>query len=230
MESGAFSYSGRDNLEAMRLAVRYNAFLIDLLEGQARPGDRILDFGAGLGLFAQALRERGHCVSCLEVDADLARRLAGRGFAAVRSPEELADGSIDYLYSLNVLEHIDDEVAALSAMIPKLRSGARCLVYVPAFAVLYSAMDRLVGHHRRYTAGTLRAVLEKAGLAVERVEYADSLGFPASLAYRMLGGSGVLQPTSVAAYDRFVFPASRALDRLLRRWIGKNVFAVARKP
>ncbi|MCM5572095.1 class I SAM-dependent methyltransferase [Burkholderiaceae bacterium FT117] len=229
VDSGGFSYSGRDNLEAMRLAVRYNAFLVDLIGAHAAPVDRILDFGAGLGLFAEALRARGHQVSCLEVDDELARGLADRGFRAVRSPDELADSSIDYLYSLNVLEHIDDEVAALSALMPKLRRGARCLIYVPAFPILYSAMDRLVGHHRRYTAGSLRAALEGAGLSVERVEYADCLGFPASLAYRMLGGDGTLSPASVVAYDRWAFPASRAIDRLTRRWFGKNVFAVARK-
>lgn len=230
MAETRFSYSGKDNLEAMRLATRYNAFLVGLIERHARPNDRILDFGAGLGLFAQALRERGHRVSCLEADADLKNRLAEHDFHAVRLPSELADDSIDYLYSLNVLEHIDDDVAALSALIPKLKTGARLLIYVPAFPVLFSAMDRLVGHHRRYTAGSLRGLLEKVGLHVERIEYADSLGFPASLAYRILGGSGVLEASSVVTYDRWIFPLSRKIDRVTRRLVGKNVFAIARKP
>jgi len=229
MTADAFSYSGKDNLEAMRLAERYNAFLVDLVERNAPRGGRILDFGAGLGLFADALRDRGHHVSCLEVDPELANRLGARGFRAVRSPGELDDDSIDYVYSLNVLEHIDDDVAALSALVPKLRSGGRCFVYVPAFPVLFSAMDRLVGHHRRYTATALARVLGGAGLRIEQVEYADSLGFPASLAYRIVGGSGTLNPGSVVAYDRWVFPASRALDRVTRRWFGKNVYALATK-
>lgn len=230
MTADAFSYSGKDNLEAMRLAERYNAFLADLIEREAPRDGRILDFGAGLGLFAGMLRERGHRVSCLEVDPELAQGLARQGFETVRSPGEIADASVDFLYSLNVLEHIDDDVAAMTALVSKLRHGARCLVYVPAFPVLFSAMDRLVGHHRRYTAATLARVLESAGLRVGRIEYADSLGFPASLAYRIAGGSGVLDPSSVRAYDRWIFPASRALDRVTRRWFGKNVFAVAARP
>lgn len=230
MAETRFSYSGKDNLEAMRLATRYNAFLVGLIERHALPDDRILDFGAGLGLFAQALRDRGHRVSCLEADADLKNRLTEQDFEAVQFPSELADDSVDYLYSLNVLEHIDDDVAALTALIPKLRAGARLLVYVPAFPVLFSAMDRLVGHHRRYTSGSLRGLLEKVGLQVERIEYADSLGFPASLAYRLLGGSGVLDASSVVTYDRWMFPLRRRIDRLTRRFVGKNVFAVARKP
>ena len=230
MTADAFSYSGKDNLEAMRLAERYNAFLVDLVERNAPRGGHILDFGAGLGLFADALRDRGHRVSCLEVDPELATELQGRGFHAVRSPSELDDESIDYVYSLNVLEHIDDDVTALSTLVPKLRSGGRCFIYVPAFPVLYSAMDRLVGHHRRYTAASLARALDRVGLRVERAEYADSLGFPASLAYRFVGGSGTLNPGSVVAYDRWVFPVSRILDRITHRWFGKNVHALATKP
>lgn len=225
-----FSYSGRDNLEAMRVADRYNAFLVDLVDKNARPADRMLDFGAGLGIFAEALRDKGHDVACLEVDGALRERLANRGFVAIESPAGLADDSLDYVYSLNVLEHIDDDVAALKALAPKLRRGGRCMIYVPAFPLLFSAMDRQVGHHRRYTSASLRDALQAAGFAVQRLEYADSLGFFASLAYRILGGSGVLDPRSVRTYDRWIFPLSRALDRLTNRWIGKNVFAVATRP
>lgn len=230
MTEDAFRYSGKDNLDAMRLATRYNAFLLAQIERYAPRDGRILDFGAGIGLFAGMLRDRGYRVSCLEVDPELAHGLEQQGFDTVRSPGELADASIDFLYSLNVLEHIDDDVAALTALAPKLRSGGRCLFYVPAFPVLFSAMDRLVGHHRRYTAASLTRSLESAGLRVGRVEYADSLGFPASLAYRIVGGSGVLNPSSVGSYDRWVFPASRALDHITRRWFGKNVLAVAHRP
>lgn len=225
-----FAYSGRDNLEAMRVADRYNAFLVDLVERGALTGDHMLDFGAGIGTFAEALRDRGHDVACLEVDGALREQLASRGFVAIESPADVADASIDYVYSLNVLEHIDDDVAALKALAPKLRDGGRCLIYVPAFPLLFSEMDRQVGHHRRYTSASLRDTLQAAGFEVQRLEYADSLGFFASLAYRILGGSGVLDPRSVQTYDRWIFPLSRALDRLTSRWIGKNLFAVATRP
>jgi SAM-dependent methyltransferase len=225
-----FNYSGKDNLDAMRLARRYNRFLLGLIEEQAAPGDRMLDFGAGLGLFADMLRDRGHDVSCLEVDPDLACALRARGYSCVRAPGEIEDGSIDCVYSLNVLEHIDDDRAAIAALLPKIRPGGRILAYVPAHPILFSNMDRLVGHHRRYTAATLARVLADNGLRVDRIEYVDSLGFPASLAYRLLGGDGTLNPASVATYDRWVFPASRILDRVLNRWLGKNVFAVATRP
>ncbi len=185
------------------------------IERYAPRDGRILDFGAGIGLFADMLRDRDYRVSCLEVDPEMAHGLEQQGFETVRSLGELADASIDFLYSLNVLEHIDDDVAALPALAPKLRSGGRCLFYVPAFLVLFSAMDRLVGHHRRYTAASLTRSVESAGLRVGRVEYADSLGFPASLAYRIVGGDGVLNPSSVGATTAGFFPpAARSITSL----------------
>ena len=64
MSTDTFTYSGQDNLEAMRAAVRYNAFLADLIARHARPGERLLDFGAGLGTFADLLRAREEGQRC----------------------------------------------------------------------------------------------------------------------------------------------------------------------
>lgn len=226
--NGAFAYSGKDNLEAMRHATQYNAFLADLVARETRRGQRVLDFGAGLGVFAEALRARGANVACIEVDPVLSASLASRGFDCFGSPAELPDESFDFVYSLNVLEHIDDDVAALTALRPKLHPAGRCLIYVPAFPVLFGNMDRLVGHHRRYTRSSLVRVLTQAGFETTHVEYVDSLGFAASLAHRAIGASGTISPQAVSAYDRWVFPASRILDRLAKDWVGKNVFALAR--
>jgi hypothetical protein len=58
-------------------------------------------------------------------------------------------------------------------------------------------------------------------------EYVYSLGFVASLAYRLLGRIGELEPSAVAWYDRRVFPISRVLDRLTARWFGENLLLEA---
>jgi SAM-dependent methyltransferase len=149
---------------------------------------------------------------------------------AITDLDAVPDGSVEYIYSLNVLEHIADDAAALQLLARKLAPGGRLFVYVPAFQLLYSAMDRKVGHHRRYRRTPLVAMIERAGLRVSRSRYADSLGFIATLAYRAVGSrSGDLDRRSIATFDRFVFPASRIVDRALDRVLGKNVYAVAVK-
>lgn len=230
VNSGTFTYSGRDNLVAMSQAHRYNDFLQGLILRHAPAGGSWLDFGAGAGQFAIPLKKAGHAVMALEVDTALARSIARQGVPTFNSLDEVPDGSVDYVYSLNVLEHISDDASALGLLQRKLRPGGKLLVYVPAFQALYSSMDELVGHYRRYRGSGLRTMVEQAGFEVESVAYADVIGYLASLVYKCLPGrDGTITPGSVALYDRWIFPLSRGLDRVAWRWLGKNVYVVARK-
>jgi hypothetical protein len=97
--------------------------------------------------------------------------------------------------------------------------------------LLYSAMDRRVGHLRRYRKAPLAQLVARAGLAVDDVRHADSLGFLAAAAFRALGpGSGELDPRALRLYDRWLFPLSRLLDRALSPLAGKNLILLAHRP
>jgi hypothetical protein len=92
-------------------------------------------------------------------------------------------------------------------------------------------MDRAIGHHRRYTSRGLVARLRAAGFEVESSRYHDCLGYAAALAYKLVGNRrGRLERGQVLFYDRWVFPLSRALDRVFGGLFGKNVSAVAVRP
>jgi hypothetical protein len=93
--------------------------------------------------------------------------------------------------------------------------------------VLFSAMDRYVGHHRRYRRASLEQLVRSADLRVLHSEYVDSVGFAASLVYRLLHRDGTVSARSVLLYDRFAFPASRVLDRVTGGLVGKNLLVVA---
>jgi SAM-dependent methyltransferase len=225
------SYTGIDNLEVMREAENYNRFLVDLVLSQAQPGDRIVDFGAGAGTFAAPVMAAGRDVVCVESDSTLGAHLSSKGLAVLGDLDQVSDASIDYLYSLNVLEHIADDAAMAARWWRALRPGGRLLVYVPAFEMLFSSMDRKVGHHRRYRLGGLRQILAAAGFRVVQGRYADSLGFVATMLFKLIdSGSGDVNRRMLRLYDRAAFPASRALDRVVGRFIGKNVYVVAVKP
>ena len=224
------AYTGTENLEVMKEAVNYNRMLVELVKAHARKDERTLDFGAGVGTFALPLQRDGYAVECVELDDAQRGMLAARGLPVHRTLADIRAASVDYLYTLNVLEHIDDDVGALRDIHRTLRANGRLLVYVPAFPVLFTSMDRLVGHLRRYTRPDLRAKVSAAGFDVLAVEYVDSLGFLATLAYRFAGSnSGLIDRRALRAYDRYAFPASRLFDRALKRVMGKNVLLIARK-
>lgn len=224
------AYSGVDNLEVMQEAVNYNRYLLDTVRKYAPPRARVLDFGAGGGQFAAPLSAQGLDVTALEPDQLLQQRLRAQGLRVAGSTDELADGSFDYIYTLNVLEHIDDDAAALRSLHAKLAPNGKLLIYVPAFPLLYTSMDAKVGHVRRYTRGSLIPRVSAAGFRIERVAYADSIGFFATLLFKLIGNKdGSVSIGALKLYDRAVFPLSRALDVFARRWFGKNLLLTCSK-
>jgi 2-polyprenyl-3-methyl-5-hydroxy-6-metoxy-1,4-benzoquinol methylase len=227
----ATRFTGTENLEVMRDAVNYNRYLLRLIQVHAGDAKTAIDFGAGSGTFAIPAAEAGLDITAVELDDDLRARLARHGLRVAASTAELADASFHYAYTFNVLEHIVDDVEALRQLRRKLAPGARLLVYVPAFQLLYTSMDANVGHVRRYSRDTLVRNVAAAGFAVEKVEYADSIGFVATLAFKAFDrGSGNINRRMLRLYDRLIFPVSRAVDRATHRWIGKNLVLVARNP
>jgi len=225
-------YGGIDNLEVLADAVRYNRFLVDAVVRTGSACGAALDFGAGTGSLSVLARDRGLEVACVELDPRLRARLRELGFKVYDRLEAVADRSQGFIYTLNVLEHIEDDEATLCALLAKLKPGGRCLLYVPAFQVLFSSMDRKIGHYRRYHRRGLLELARRAGFAIERAEYADSMGFFVTLLYKIINNQqNDVSPASVRVYDRCVFPVSRALDRMgCSRLFGKNLLVVMRRP
>jgi len=224
-------YTGTDNLEVMAEAVNYNDFLANTVARRLHAGDRVLDFGAGIGTFAGMLKARRYDVTCVEPDPAQRATILADGMPCAESLSQVPDGEATFVFTLNVLEHIEDDGAALKEIYRVLRTRGRPLIYVPAFMCLYSAMDRKVGHVRRYRKRRLAHALRAAGFDVRRAGYVDSLGFFASLIYRYVGdSSGGVNRNALKLYDRFVFPVSRLLDRVCSPFFGKNLLVIAQRP
>jgi SAM-dependent methyltransferase len=224
-------YSGIENLEVMREAANYNRYLQTLVERHAAGATRVIDFGAGSGTFAIPCAAAGFDLAAVEPDSQLRALLESAGIAAVADVATLPNEAFEFAYTLNVLEHIEDDVEALRALRAKLAPRGCLFVYVPAFPVLFTSMDSRVGHVRRYTRATLRCCLVAAGFEIRELRYADSLGFAATLLFKAFdNGRGDVNRGLLRAYDRLAFPVSRALDALTHRWFGKNLLALAAKP
>lgn len=219
-------YTGTDVLEVMQEAKNYNQYLLDIIESSLG-GQKILDFGAGIGQFAQPLREKGYQIYCLEPDSGQASRLREQGFTVFTDLSQLTE-KFDTIYSINVLEHIKNDKEILLQLTNHLSDDGQILLYVPAFSVLYSEFDRRIGHLRRYSKSTLKPLV--TNLKTLDFRYVDSIGFFAALFYKLTADQkGSLSPKAVHFYDRYLFPLSRWLDKLFQSSFGKNLLYVGKK-
>ena len=220
-------YTGLDNLDVMKIAKRYNKFLANEILKYDTGANKILDFGAGIGTFSSAFNNQN--LILVEPDKALRNSLEKDGYQAYPDLSKIDNDSLDFIYSLNVLEHIKDDIDSLKELSTKLKTGGKILLYVPAFQSLYSSMDRKLHHYRRYKKKDIIKVMEDISFEIEEAVYVDSLGYLATLIYKIVGSrEGNLNPTLLKIYDRFFFPISRALDKIgFNRFIGKNLLILA---
>jgi SAM-dependent methyltransferase len=209
----------------------------------ARP-IRLLDFGCGTGAFLEHL-ERFGSVSAVDSDPSAVEFCHSRGRSEVQlvppgAPLPFADATFDLVTTLDVIEHIGDDVGALRELRRVLRPGGRLLVAVPAFMFLWGKQDEVSHHHRRYTARTMRHALTEAGFAVDRTTYFNTILFPPIAALRL--ARRLLRRPSTRQSDFDVGPEAlnRALGalfgaeaRVIARWnvpFGVSLLALARRP
>jgi SAM-dependent methyltransferase len=232
MTQGSENYVGHRILEAMHSAIRYSDTVFKNAWAAMPPhARRTLDFGAGDGLFAGKFRDRGVVVDCVEPDVDLQASLRRTGMVVFSKIEEIPNAQYDFVYTINVLEHVAGLEEACNELFRTIKPGGKLFVFVPAFEALWTSLDDEVGHVRRFTRSSLSTVLKKSGFKIERIVYFDTLGFPAAIAVRLLEKLHLIRydAAAVGIYDRYVFPISRQLDTVVNRLFGKNLIAVSRK-
>lgn len=231
-------FSGLDELLSIDQNLKnYNSYIVSLFTGFLKNSPLVVDFGAGIGTLSEIFRARtGRSPVCVEIDDEARAHIERAGLETRRSINETGS-EIDGVFTSNVLEHIQDDEAALRDIYSNLKSGGRLAIYVPAFMVLFSDMDRKVGHYRRYEKKQLIDKVRQAGFDIDKVCFVDSIGYLASLLLVLkaaLSRSEQPQmPVSAASmrfYDRFVFPVSRLFDFIGFRFLfGKNLYLQAVK-
>jgi SAM-dependent methyltransferase len=175
--------------------------LLDLFLS-AGPGPEVLNGGAGQGTLTQKLAELGFEVTSTDLSPEtvslLQERATGEVVEADLTSLPFPDASFDAAVLGEVLEHIEDDLAALTEVARVLRSEGALALSVPANPKLYGPSDFWAGHVRRYTRPELLEACTAAGFTVVRCV---GWGFPMSRLYhrhvyeRYLHRRGPAQPT-----------------------------------
>ena len=157
---------------------------------RARAFPMSLDIGCGTGATLDRLRSfsTAQGVDLSEIPLRFTRQ-RGHDRLVCASATELpfADSSFDLITGLDVVEHVDDDLGALREINRVLKPGAPAVLFVPAFQSLWGPNDVQSGHKRRYRLPQLQAVVEAAGLHVEKITYSNLAMFaPIWLGRRLL--------------------------------------------
>ena len=159
----------------------------------------MLDVGCGTGANLEMLSEFGQAEG-VDVSAEALSFCQARGLQNVKlgAAEALPyeDNSFDLVTGLDVVEHLDDDLAGLKEMRRVLRRGGRTLLFVPAFMFLWGVQDDISNHRRRYTLKDLKRVVRGAGFEVERATYVNISFFAPILLGRLFMRATGLRPES----------------------------------
>lgn len=199
---------------------------------------QILEIGCGTGHNLEMLGGFGH-VDALELDEEMrsfAEQRLGRSVMSAPLPElaDVADEHYDLIGAFDVIEHIDDDRAALASIASKLRPGGKFVMTVPAHQWMWSAHDVVNHHRRRYSKRGLKALVESSPLKLDSIGYFNSLLFPLAVAERLSskvrGKDNAelrLPPNPLNAALEHTFAAERHLIGRVPLPLGLSLYAVA---
>ena len=230
---------GGQGLDLFSHASRWKAYWSSLIRPLVK-GD-VLDVGAGQGNNLPILLNPD-CTTwtALEPDARLLDKFAGLGACAedVRlrkiagSTETLLATPVPALFDcilyIDVLEHIDDDLAEFQRAVKLLKPNGWLIVLSPAFQCLYSPFDAAIGHYRRYERAGMKR-LRAPGVTLDKLICLDALGFLLSASNRMLLRQSMPRLSQIQLWDQWVVPISRVIDPLLGHLFGRSIVGFWRK-
>jgi SAM-dependent methyltransferase len=205
-------------------------------------GRRILDVGCGSGLMMKRLAGTA-AVFGIDIDEGALEHCRSIGLRrlsradAARLP--FGDASFDLLVAADMLEHCEDDGAALENFFRVLAPGGHLLISVPAYNWLWSSHDVALHHKRRYTRGELVKKITAAGFKVERASYFNTILFPPAALVRItlgrLGGKsgGIKYNEGMKSLNRLLLGALRLEKRLLSKVslpFGLSIVVLASRP
>lgn len=213
---------------------------------QVHPPARVLDVGCGWGLNLAALERAGYRTTGLDVSRRALEGLDRPGRELIEAdltqPLPEAAEHYDAVLALDVIEHLDDDRAAVGGLAQLTKPGGVSIVSVPALPELFSEFDAVQGHRRRYVPDTLSHAFAGTGLLIERMLWWGSWMVPLLKRQRRRARGSpnespaetyrrylTLPPWPAGAILRFAFAMEQQRTLRSKSRIGTTLFALARR-
>jgi SAM-dependent methyltransferase len=232
ISNGAFS-------TAMLEAEAYNKWVLTYYNSYIQ--DNLLEIGIGHGAFYNYLPDIVENYVGVDIDEALvnhARCLYPKNkyvqadLASNTFLNAFQDKKINAILCFNVLEHIEDHEMALKNMIDILSPTGHILLFVPAFQFLYTELDRLAGHYRRYTISNLNSLTKKCGGEIVKWSYFNFIGgigwwVNKFMIHQSLNDHSVTK--QIRFFNKIILPISKIIQPLTKKIFGQSLYVVIRK-
>ncbi len=232
-----FIHTITNTLDLLTDTYNYNHWIYSLMRPHL--GDRILEVGAGIGNITQFLLPSKEVV-CLDLEdeyVDILREYAKTHSNITPLQLSLLDlptdqaplAYFDTALCINVLEHIENDLLAVQQMASVLKPGGKLWLYVPAGQWAYGALDKELGHFRRYHRPRLKSLAKDAGLVLQECHYVNFVGVFGWFWSARVRRDRVIRRENAHLMDHLV-PYISAIERLARPPFGQSLVAVMVRP
>ena len=215
-------------LETIEILDNYNSYVFNKIFNIGLKNN-VLDFGCGFGTFIEYINKNYKLeIYGYEIHPEALKKLKSKQIKTIDSLQDHS-GSFDFIVSLNVLEHIKDDQSVINEFKTLLKENGELVLYLPHSMKIWSNLDSLVGHHRRYSREELFSKLESAGFEILSWEYVDFIGWLVLFANRYLRLNFNYDERVLIRYDKYIFRFFKHLDIFFKSFLGKNILVVSRK-
>lgn len=220
-------YSDIAALESVAYAKNYNKYIFKLISRHIQ-GSEVLDFGAGYGNFCSYLKNKNKNVTAIEINEEAIERLNELSIVNYKKIEKTGK-KFHNIVSLNVLEHLDHDKKVFQELVESLELGGKIILYLPASMVIWTKLDEIVQHRRRYSKKLIYDLVKIDEVEIEYIQWVDFVGWVTLLLSKILRLNLEFNKNRIIFYDRFLFKPLKYLDVLFKYIIGKNILVVLSK-
>lgn len=232
--------TGNEILEVISNAGKFNEWMYKTITPFLH--GNILEIGSGIGNISQFFLADKKIITLSDTDGYYLQTLRQKfsGFSNLKEVLEInlehpqfesiyhpLKEQYDSIFLLNVLEHIRNDSLAIENCKHLLKQGGTLLLLCPAYSFLYSALDKELGHHRRYTISKLNSLLKNHDLIIKKKFYFNAIGVIAWY-YGKLMKLKTIPSSDMGLYNKLV-PVAKFIDKITFRKKGLSAIIIAEK-
>lgn len=233
--------TGLQTLERFEKARNFNRWLYDTIAPWCK--GHILETGSGIGNISTFFLQQQFQLTVSDLRSEylvLLQQKFGHypnlaGIVSIDLVDPVFDTryaahlqQYDTIVALNVIEHIENAPQAIQNCKKLLRTGGNLVILVPAYRFLYNPFDEELGHYTRYTARSLRQLLQSQHLGVIHQQYFNVAGIPGWFFNGTVLRKRLIPDTQLQLFNKLI-PVIRLADTITFHSIGLSVIGIARK-